>query len=124
MTTRRPSTTGPSVTYLGRATFSPSTTSTNLRTCSVPMATSGTSSASAGAAAATWMRPNMPGVSVPSGLGNTARPRMVPELRSMALSTKSILPSCENVGSSISFSLTGMLAPRVAAIAVSPARRM
>ena len=69
VTTRKPSMTGTSVTYFGRATLSPSITSTNLRTCSVPMATSGTSSASAGAAAATWTRPNMPGVKGSIGVG-------------------------------------------------------
>ena len=45
-----------------------------------------------GAEPGTWMRPNMPGVNRPSALANCARPRMVPDERSMALSTKSILP--------------------------------
>ena len=49
VTTRSPSTTGPSVTYFGLATLSSSTRYTNLRTCSVPIAESGTSSAVAGA---------------------------------------------------------------------------
>ncbi len=87
-TTRRPSTTGPSVTYFGRTTLFASTTSTNLRACSAPIATSGTSSMSAGTAAASCTRPNMPGVNVRSAFSKTARARIVPDVRLTVLSKK------------------------------------
>src|SRR5208282_4465765 len=45
LTTRKPSSSWPSVTYFCRATPPSSTTSTNLRACSVPIAASGTKSA-------------------------------------------------------------------------------
>ena len=52
-----------------------------------------------------------------SGLANSARPRMVPEPRSMALSTKSILPSWRNFGSSMSLSSTGTVDAAVGRVA-------
>ena len=57
------------------------------------MASSGTISASKGPARYRRSWPNMPGEMKPSGLSITvARARMVPELRSSALSMKSMLP--------------------------------
>ena len=58
--------------------------------------------------------PNMPGVSLPSAFANSARRRIVPDERSMALSTKSILPSWTKSFSSISFSAPARVLPRLA----------
>ncbi len=49
----------------------------------------------------TRARANMPGVKMPLSFLNTARPRMVPEERSITLSTKSIRPWCAKSCSSI-----------------------
>ena len=90
--TRRLPTSWPRVTVRGVATSLSLTTSTYFSVCWLPIATSGTSSASCGADAGTRTRANMPGVNRSVGLGKTARPRMVPVPLSITLFTKSMWP--------------------------------
>ena len=51
----------------------------------------------------------------PDAEGDTARPRIVPDVRSITLSTKSILPAWENSVSSISLTETSTPGPRLEA---------
>ena len=93
VTTRRPSTTGPSVTSRYSALLSASTTMTNFLLWSVPTARSFTASAGSDFGWPICSRANWPGIRLPSALSNTARTRTVPLRASTWLSISCMRPS-------------------------------
>jgi hypothetical protein len=95
-------------------------TSTNLRSWSVPTAASRTRARRARAPLSSFTRANSPGARARSRLANTARVRIVPEAASSRLSTKSRRPACAKPVSVASAMYTGRAASR--ALPAAPAR--